>query len=558
MLELIIVPLIFALLALIVWESKIRYVVYLAVASILLMGIKALMLPDFTSDIFFFDGLSKLFVFVLSIVSSMALIYSTEYIKSQRNKFYFLMLLFISAMFGFVTVNHVLFFFIFWEVISVCSFLLISFDYKNERAVKAANKCFILTQLGGLLVLVALVFLSKDLSFSISGILTNYTLLPQTIVLVSSVLLVLGAFSKSSIFPFNWLADAMEAPIPVSALLHSATMVNAGVFILIRFLPIIKEFQEIAYMMMLFAFISMFYATFSALIEDNVKRILAFSTITNLSYIFATLALFSPIATSSSTYHLLNHAFFKSGLFLSIGIIIYRVGKMDLRHMEGLANYLGRLKFVFVFLVMAAVGMPFTNLSKWALYAAWFNLAPLGIVFLAAGTVLSIVYYSKIVGVLFGKEVKKLHPPARFSLPVLVLAVICLLFGISVIGYDVFVLPISGTAIYLPVEFSLITLLFVFAIGIAMSPTKIVLDRTGPFTGGEKVLPDFYVRDFFGNYREALRRVSTSLNIDNFYKKVAGVNLGFMWLNKFEDFADRDFVFLTLIMILLAFMLFVG
>lgn len=343
MLELIVIPLAFALLALIVKEERIKYLIYLASAAILALGVWNLMQPDFSDGIFFFDGLSRLFVFVLSIVSSMALIYSTEYVKSGQGRFYFLMLFFISAMYGFVTANHVLLFFICWEVISICSFLLISFDYKNERAVKAGNKCFLLTQIGGFLVLAALIFLSKNLNFSISAILSHVSTLSPTIVFISSVLLVFGALSKSSIFPFNWLADAMEAPIPVSALLHSATMVNAGVFILIRFLPVISEFKEIGYMIMLFAFVSLFYATFSALVEDNIKRILAFSTITNLSFIFATLALFSATATSAATYHLLNHAFFKSALFLSIGIIIYRVGKMDLKHMEGLANYMGRL-----------------------------------------------------------------------------------------------------------------------------------------------------------------------------------------------------------------------
>lgn len=558
MLELIAVPLVFALLAIIVREDKVKYLAYLAAASILALGVRAMFLPDTTTDIVLFDGLSRLFVFVLSVVSSMALIYSTAYIKGSQNRFYFLMLFFVSAMFGFITANHVLMFFICWEIISICSFLLISFDYKNGHAVKAGNKCFMLTQIGGLLVLAALIFLSRDLSFSISSILANYSLLPPAILFVSSLLLVLGALSKSSIFPFNWLADAMEAPIPVSALLHSATMVNAGVFILIRFLPIVGEFQELAYMIMAFAFISMFYATFSALVEDNVKRILAFSTITNLSFIFATIALFSATATSAATYHLLNHAFFKSALFLSIGIVIHHVGKMDLRHMEGLANYMGRLKFVFVFLVMAAVGMPFTNLSKWAVYSTWFSAFPIGLAVLACGTVLAIVYYSKIVGVLFGKEARTLHPPVQFYAPVAILGFITLLFGISVTGYDVFVLPISGAAIYLPVDFSLITLLFVFAFGIALSPSKIVLDRTGPFTGGENTLPEFYVRDFLGNYIDKLRRVSSALSIEHLYKKIAGVNLAFMLLAKFEDFIDRDFIFLTLIMIFISFMVFAG
>ncbi len=558
MLELIVVPLVFALLALMVKEERIKYLIYLAAIGILALGVWNLTQPDFSDGIFFFDSLSRLFVFVLSIVSAMALVYSTEYVKSAEGRFYFLMLFFIAAMYGFVTANHVLLFFICWEVISICSFLLISFDYKNERAVKAGNKCFLLTQIGGFLVLAALIFLSKNLNFSISAILTHVSTLSPTIVFISSVLLVFGALSKSSIFPFNWLADAMEAPIPVSALLHSATMVNAGVFILIRFLPVISEFKEIGYMIMLFAFVSLFYATFSALVEDNIKRILAFSTITNLSFIFATLALFSATATSAATYHLLNHAFFKSALFLSIGIIIYRVGKMDLKHMEGLANYMGRLKFVFVFLVMAAVGMPFTNLSKWAIYSTWFHAMPLGLILLAAGTILSIVYYSRVVGVLFGKEVKKLHPHPKFYMPVIVLAIITLLFGVSVAGYDYFVLPISGVAISLPIDFSLITLLFVFAFGIALSPAKIVLDQRGPFTGGEDSLPDFYVRDFFGNYADKLRKIANSLSMDNLYKNIAGLNVALIGATRFEDFIERDFLFLTLIMILISFMVFLG
>jgi hypothetical protein len=175
---------------------------------------------------------------------------------------------------------------------------------------------------------------------------------------------------------------------------------------------------------------------------------------------------------------------------------------------------------------------------------------------LASGTVLSIVYYSKIVGVLFGKEARTLHPPAHFWLPVTVLAVICLLFGVSATGYDIFVLPISGTMINLPIDFSLITLLFVFAFGIALSPAKIVLDKTGPFTGGEKVLPDFYVRDFLGNYVDRLHRVASLLNINNLYKRIAGLNILFAWLSRAEEFIERDFVFLTLIIILVIFMIF--
>ena len=102
----------------------------------------------------------------------------------------------------------------------------------------------------------------------------------------------------------------------------------------------------------------------------------------------------------------------------------------------------------------------------------------------------------------------------------------------------------------------LITLLFVFAFGIALSPAKIVLDKTGPFTGGEKVLPDFYVRDFLGNYVDRLHRVASLLNINNLYKRIAGLNILFAWLSRAEEFIERDFVFLTLIIILVIFMIF--
>ena len=505
---------------------------------------------------FILSPLSRLFAFILLTITPLVTLYSTRYVRKSRGRFFLLIFLFAAAMYGFITADNIFLFFTFWEVMSICSFLLISFHHRVEDAVKAGSKCFILTQLGGILVLFALILLSAGTSsLSITVITANLGNMPRSAMFLPAILIALGAMSKSSILPFSWIPDAMKAPTPVSALLHSATMVNAGVFILVRFLPLVGRFPSVLAMVIVFSFASMLYACFSALRENDVKRILAFSTVTNLSYIFATLALFSALSEAASVFHLLNHAFLKAGLFLMVGMALG--ANHSLEFLKGAAHRLGSLKYVFVFFVLAACGIPPTNafLSKWSIYNAWLTVFPPGIILIATGTIVTIAYYSRVLQVFF-RPGRNGAFRFRYAISIAPIAFICLLFGISTLGYAFFIEPIVHPVLLLKANVSLFLLVFSFIGGVVFfSHWKISIDKTGPFVGGEEIKLKMPVTELFREYGSLLRKVPMFFDVNIIYKRVSRINVYMKRVARSDSAVSEKFVIATIVLAFAVFLL---
>ncbi len=495
---------------------------WVGATAVFLTGIATFFAEPVSNSFFLFDPLSKVFTFILAVIAPLVIVYSAKYIEVKEQKRYFsIIYFFIFSMFLLVMANNLILFFIAWELVSIASFMLISFEYRERKAVFAANKCFALTQLGGLLVLAGVALLSSGNMFSISSLVAISGSIPVSIALPAALLIAVGALSKSSIYPFNWLADAMKAPTPVSALLHSATMVNAGMFILFKFSPLFSRFSEVSMLIIALAFLSMIYAGVSALVERDFKRVLAFSTILNLGYVAATLMLFTPEATAAALFHLVNHAFFKAGLFLAAGIIILKSGDHLLDDLGGAAMMMGKSKYALLFLIFAASSLPITNtfLSKWAVYSIWLQKMPLALPIIAAGTMIPLVYYSKIINVLFyPKNFKKKKLSKSLTVPLAIITGFCLLFGVSLVGYNLLVAPVVPVQLAFPFDVTLVLLFASLLLGFALSAVKKTrIDSTGPFTGGEKLQPAAQTMFFFGKDKQFIKKISGFIDIDRVY-----------------------------------------
>jgi len=278
------------------------------------------------------DSWNTTFVLVIAIVATLILIYSLVYIEEGITRYYSIFLLFISGMLGLVLAGNLLQMFIFWEVIGVCSYFLIGFYYKKNEATNAGLKALLTTKIGDVCFFLAiLLFFFVAGSFDLSQIskISNFKD-------VISILFVVAILTKSAQFPFYfWLADAMEGPTSVSALLHSSTMVKAGVFLLLRIYPLLTP--QSLFLLIAASSISLLLGGLLALTNFDLKRILAFSTISQLSVMMIAIGIGSIAAGFT---HLINHSFFKSLLFLSAGIIIHHTETGDIRKIKLSRKYL--------------------------------------------------------------------------------------------------------------------------------------------------------------------------------------------------------------------------
>jgi NADH-quinone oxidoreductase subunit L len=350
-----------------------------------------------------FDFWSKIFVFVISIISISILIYSFLYIKEGIRRYYSLYLLFVGSMIGFVLAGNFFQLLIFWELIGVCSYLLIGFYYKREKAINAGLKAVLITKVGDLcLFLAILLFFLSTNSLSLIAI-QNLTLFQNLI----SFLFVIAILTKSAQFPFYfWLADAMEGPTTVSALLHSSTMVKAGVFLLIRISPLLN-FSSLLFLS-LCSVISLIIAGILALSNYDIKRVLAFSTITQISFMLLAIVFLSNF---SGFLHLINHAFFKALLFLCAGIIIHLSRTRNLNKMK--ISPRSFLSFSFLVGILSLAGIPPFNgfWSKELMFDLAFSKIFLITVF-SLGTLLTVLYSLRLILKIFRGKLK----PKNFHL----------------------------------------------------------------------------------------------------------------------------------------------
>ncbi len=294
------------------------------------------------------DGLTTIMLIVVSSVSLLIQIYSTVYMKGDGgySRYFAYMSLFTASMIGLVLASNLIQMFVFWELVGASSYLLIGFWFNKPAAAAAAKKAFIITRLGdfGFLLAILYLFFNAD-SFLANG-LNPFDVMDinnaVTVGVISSsvagwvaVGMFAGAMGKSAQFPFHtWLPDAMEGPTPVSALIHAATMVAAGVFLVARFFPLFEASKEAMMVVALVGGVTAIFAASIGLVQNDIKRVLAYSTISQLGYMMLALGVG---AYSAAIFHLFTHAFFKALLFLAAGNVGHSVGgTFDMRYMGGL------------------------------------------------------------------------------------------------------------------------------------------------------------------------------------------------------------------------------
>jgi len=308
------------------------------------------------------DGLGVYLSIIATTIGALAVIFSVDYMRNedQLGRYYSIVLFFIGAMVGLVLTSNLMFMFVFWEITALCSYILISFYNDDPKAVKGGLKALIITQFGGLgLLLGAVLLFSYTGSFDINVFLSNPSVLPTSILAIMAFGGLIAAAAKSAQFPFQtWLPDAMEAPTPISALIHAATMVNAGVYLLVRFYPAFESVPGWRYAVMVIGMLSAFMAAIMALVSNDLKRVLAYSTVSQLGYMVYAIGAGGLFA---SQFHLLSHSVFKALLFLAAGAVIHSVGTRDMRKMGGLGKKLSFTRVVFLTGALALSGVPILN-----------------------------------------------------------------------------------------------------------------------------------------------------------------------------------------------------
>ena len=308
------------------------------------------------------DSLGVFLAIVAMVIGTLSLVFSVNYMQgeAQLRRYYVLVLLFIGAMAGLVLSGHLILLFIFWEITALCSYALISFYNDKPEAVAGGLKALVMTQLGGIGLLVGVLTAMAYLGDGqISTLLARGDTLPGPTLQLIAWGFLLAAVAKSAQVPLHsWLPAAMEAPTPVSALIHAATMVNAGVYLLARFYPLFQAVPGWQTAVITVAVISALVAAVMALTAHDLKRVLAYSTISQLGYMVYAVGVGAIMA---SLWHLFSHAIFKALLFLAAGAIIHAVGTRDMRQMGDLRRQMPVVTALFYIGAGALAGLPFLN-----------------------------------------------------------------------------------------------------------------------------------------------------------------------------------------------------
>jgi multicomponent K+:H+ antiporter subunit A len=322
------------------------------------------------------DGLSLLFTLLILIIGLLIILYARYYLKAHENvgKFYALLLCFKGSMLGIVLSSNLLLMMIFWELTSLTSFLLISFWTHKQDARRGARMALAVTGGGGLALLAGVLILGNIVgSFELDDVLAAgdqikaHAMYPVVLTLV-----LLGAFTKSAQFPFHfWLPHAMQAPTPVSAYLHSATMVKAGIFLMARLYPALAGTEQWFYMVSFTGMFTMLLGAYSAMFKHDLKGLLAYSTVSQLGLITLLLGMGTQLAAVAGIFHVINHATFKASLFMAAGIIDHETGTRDMRRINGLWRYMPHTATLAIVAASSMAGVPLLNgfLSKEMFFA---------------------------------------------------------------------------------------------------------------------------------------------------------------------------------------------
>ena len=325
---------------------------------------------------FYVDGLSLLFALLISGIGALIVFYASGYLKGHphHGRFFGYILAFMASMLGLVLADNVITLFVFWELTSITSFLLIGFDHRREAARRAAFQALTITATGGIILLAGLLGLGlAGGSFEMSELLGRGELVRNHPWAVGILLLLLaGAFTKSAQVPFHsWLPNAMEAPTPVSAYLHSATMVKAGVYLLMRVNPIFGEMALWQILLPLFGLVTLVAGTLLAVRQTDLKLMLAYTTVASLGLLVALTGIGTEKALIGAGAYLLAHSLFKGALFMVAGCVDHETGTRDITRVGGLAALMPATAGAAILAGLSMGGLPpFTGfLAKEALYA---------------------------------------------------------------------------------------------------------------------------------------------------------------------------------------------
>jgi len=399
--------------------------------------------------VFRMDGLGVLFVLLILGIGLLVILYAHYYLSARDSlsRLYAYLLLFMGSMLGVVLSENLIQLLIFWELTSLSSFLLIAYWRGREDARSGARMALAITGAGGLAMLGGFILLGEMVgSYELTLVLASGDLVrahPQY--LPTLLLILLGAFTKSAQFPFHfWLPNAMAAPTPVSAYLHSATMVKAGVFLLARLFPVLSGTDAWTWLVGGIGLTTFLMGAVLALFKHDLKGLLAYSTISHLGLITALFGIGTPLAAVAGVFHIINHAIFKAGLFMAAGIIDHECGTRDMRRINGLWHAMPHTATLAMVASAAMAGVPLANgfLSKEMFFAEAVTAGAehrlgwlLPLVATLAG-VFAVAYSIRFIhDVFFNGEAVNLpktpHEPVRWmKVPVEILVVLVLLVGI--------------------------------------------------------------------------------------------------------------------------------
>lgn len=394
------------------------------------------------------DGLGMLFVILILGIGMLVVLYTYYYLPptDRLGRFYALLLLFMSAMLGIVLSENLLLLAVFWELTSVSSFLLIAYQPDAAETRVAARMSLAVTTGGGLALLAGIILLGQaaggyDLSHVLASAEQVRADARYPFILA---LILLGAFTKSAQFPFHfWLPGAMAAPTPVSVYLHSATMVKAGVFLLARLYPVLAGTDAWLYGVSTAGAVTLVYGAYLAMYRNDVKSLLAYSTVSHLGLITLLFGLSTPMSVVAGVFHIINHAIFKASLFMAAGIIDHECGTRDMQRINGLFRFMPITATLAMVAASSMAGVPLLNgfLSKEMFFTESILIdipgpSTLLPVFATVAGMLTVAYSARFIhDVFFNGDPINLprqphEPPRWMRVPVEILVMLCLIVGI--------------------------------------------------------------------------------------------------------------------------------
>jgi multicomponent K+:H+ antiporter subunit A len=422
------------------------------------------------------DGLSLLFAVLILGIGLLIIIYARYYLsaKDSMGRFYAYLLMFMTSMLGIVLSENLIQLVVFWELTSLSSFLLISYWQHRKDARDGAVMALVITGGGGLALLAGVLLLGNIVgSYNLSDVLAAGDLVrAHELYLPILILILIGIFTKSAQFPFHfWLPHAMAAPTPVSAYLHSATMVKAGIFLLARFFPVLSGTLEWTLIVGGAGLMTLLVGAYMALFKHDIKALLAYSTISHLGLITLLFGFGTALGAVAAIFHIINHATFKASLFMVAGIIDHETGSRDMRKINGLFKYMPHTAVLAIIAASAMAGVPLLNgfLSKemffeqtlMATYETpliWF--IP---ILVTVAAIFAVAYSLRFIHDVFfngepiGLSKTPHEPPKLMKIPVDLLVLLCLSVGIfpMIVVSPILAVAVAGSLQAVPPEYSL-------------------------------------------------------------------------------------------------------